>query len=490
MLKRSNSLIDIFAITFARIITMVTSIGQAMILSRVFDKHDYGTYSQTLIVITLLTNITSFGLSSSVKYFSSKNKDLNNQKDYFDTIFNLNIITGIVGATIILLFSNTIANYFENPSLQAMLLYVALRPMITNLVLDYQNLFVANGKSLIISYRNIVIGILQLVFVGIGAYILRDIKYILILLLLLDLLQLIYFNFFSRSKLFSISFFKINKNKVREILNYSVPLAIALMVGTINIEVDKLMIGRFFSTDELAVYANMSRELPFSFIAIAISTVTLPKIINKFSNGKISSALQIWSYSISLGFIFTALFCILALLLHKELIIFLYSEKYIGSESVFIIYIIVQLFRYTYFGTALSASGKSRVILGYAVIALVMNFLLNYPFINYFGFTGPAYASLISISFLNIIQLIHGAKIFKGSVFDLFNMKYNLSCMIVFIIIGTLLFPLKDYLYSNDLNNFSIIIIISILYCAGSLIILFPIIKKVIYLLNTSTKDE
>ncbi|AHM57288.1 hypothetical protein EAL2_c20070 [Peptoclostridium acidaminophilum DSM 3953] len=488
MQRNSNSFIDIVAITLARIVTMTTSIVQAMILSRLFDKYDYGTYSQIIIVMTILTNVTSFGLSSAVKYFASKTTNLNKQKEYFETIFNLNIITGIIGATILILTRDLVANYFSNPALQVMLLYVALRPMISNLVLDYQNIFIANGMSLIISYRNIGIGISQLIITGIGAFILRDIKYILILLLLLDVLQLIYFYFISRNRLYLNMQWKINKHLVHEIFSYSVPLAVALMIGTINIEVDKLIIGRFFSTDELAVYTNMSRELPFSFIAVAISTVTLPKIINKFSDGKLADAKQIWAFSISLGFISTTMFCVLALLLHKEIITFLYSDKYLGSESVFVIYILVQLFRYTYFGTALNAAGMSRVILFYALITLALNVILDFTFLYYIGFIGPAYASLISIAFMGLIQLIHGSKILKSSFFELFIIKHNLTSIVVFAIVGLLLFPLKNHLITYGYNNISILVIISGLYCLMTIILLFPMIKKIVRMLNLLTE--
>jgi O-antigen/teichoic acid export membrane protein len=488
MFMKKSAVADMFALTLARVITMISSLAQAMILARNFDKFSFGTYSQSLIIISIMTTITGFGLSSAVNYFVVRAEDIKSRQENFNSIVLINIFTGIIGALVLIIFNAHIGNYFNNPVLSTLIIYVAFRPMLTNLITDYQNLLVANSLAKTLAKRNIIISILQVLIIGIVSYYTKDLVLLFIFLILLDLLQLLYFVIISYKMKYKLSL-NIKTKLIINILKYAVPLGIALMVGTLNIQIDKMIIGKFFSTEELAVFSNASRELPFSFIVASITTIVLPKIIKLLQDNNKQKVILLWSNSINLGIIFTWLFGIVALLLSRELFLLLYTEKYIDGLGVFRVFVFAQMVRFTYFGMILNALGKTRKVLLFSAFTLIINTILNFVFLDWFGFVGPAYATLISIIIIGFFQLIESTKELNCKLNSVLKFREISWYVIVMIGVAVIGFYLKGFLYYLGLNNIYILIIVTLIYCLTVLIILLKNIKILFLQINTNANN-
>lgn len=76
--------------------------------------------------------------------------------------------------------------------------------------------------------------------------------------------------------------FKLNYKVIKKILNYAIPLRIASFIGTIAIQIDKLIIGWFRTVEYLAIYKNASKELPITFISASVTAVILPVVVQKY----------------------------------------------------------------------------------------------------------------------------------------------------------------------------------------------------------------
>ena len=71
-----------------------------------------------------------------------------------------------------------------------------------------------------------------------------------------------------------------------DIFRYSLPMGLASVVGTVNVELDKLVIGRFFTTNEYAIFANASKELPVTMLATSLTAVLLPRLVRFLKEDK------------------------------------------------------------------------------------------------------------------------------------------------------------------------------------------------------------
>ena len=90
--------------------------------------------------------------------------------------------------------------------------------------------------------------------------------------------------------------FNLNIKVIQEIFKFSIPIGMASVVGTINVQLDKFVIGRFFSTEQYAIFTNASRELPVTLVATSLTAVLLHhvKLLNK-ENKK--EAVELWGYA-------------------------------------------------------------------------------------------------------------------------------------------------------------------------------------------------
>lgn len=390
---------DSVFLVFVRVVTLSVNLVQTMILSRTLTKTSYGTYSQAVLLISSLAPIFSLGLNDAINYFFNKSRDEKIRKKYVNTIFSLSILSGVFCGIMILVFRNQIVGYFANDAVSGLLIYIAFRPCIQNLVALYQPLFISSGYAKTIAMRNLIISIGQICIVGGVSYFTSDIALIFLLLLVLDILQYACFVLIYTKRQFKISILKSDVTIVREILRYALPLLLGTSIGTISINIDKFMVSGMMSTEDYALYANVSKELPFSFVISSFTAVVMPVIVRYINNGENNKFKELWSCYLELGYKITWPLCIGAAALAPEAIELLYSKIYLSADGtmVFRIYTIVAMMRFTFFGMVPSALGRTDIVMKYSIIGCAINICLNYPMFYLMGMPGPAMATVISM---------------------------------------------------------------------------------------------
>lgn len=487
-MQKNNLAKDSIILAIVKVITICTSLIQTMFLSRIMSLTEYGVYSQLLIVISIVTTFSNLGLNNAINYFYNRYDEKREKERYINVIFSLTIMAGVVGAILAYVFRKPIANYYKSPIITGLMIYIIARPMFANIISLYQSLYISAGRVKVIAIRNFLISVIQVISVPLSFYISKNITAMLIVQLSLDVVQLIFFGFDFSKKEIKINPIRFDKKIVNEILKYAIPMGLALMMGTLFKESDKLIIAKLMDTESLAIYTNMSKQLPFEFIALSFTAVVTPAIVKFYYEKDIKSVIKIWSNYMEFGYISTWILCAGAIVCSKELLLFLYSDKYILGLNIFIIYLIVEMFRYTYFGIILSATGHTKYILNSSMISLVANIILNIIFYKIFGMVGPAIASLICVITMNGTQLIFSCKILNIRLKKIIKVKKMIITLSELIVTGLITYWIKILLYKITTNNFIILIITYIIYIVVNIMLNFKAIKN--SLLNLKGEEE
>lgn len=436
-------------------LTVLTGMVQTMILSRSLEKSEYGTYSQGLLVVNFTAPLLLLGLSNAITYFSGQ-KQIDVRK-YTSTLMTIIVMIGSLGVVGIIFFRNAIVNYFSNPALSKIILIVSIRPLLQNLIAAYQTLYIANDMSVTIAIRNIIVAIVQIILVCIGSIVFNNIYVIFLLLIVMDFVQVIVFAKIFQKKKYNIKLIKIEGEIVNKIFKYSIPLAISTMIGTISINMDKLLIGNMMGVEDFALYSNMAKELPFSFIVASFTTVITPVLIRFHANNEDDKLKEIWSKYLELGYLITWTLCGAAITCSKDLLIMLYSEKYIKGILVFITYLLVSCLRFSYFGIVLSAFGKTKLILVASGCSLLANLILNYTLFNVFGMIGPAIASFVVMLIMVIVQIFLSCRCIKCKVGQVLDFKKILFFLFELIVCGVLIAQVRN-IFNIHIGVLSIIL--------------------------------
>ena len=413
----SNSLI----LVMVSAVTIFLGIVTSKLLSVHFTLYEYGTYAQVMLVNTTVTSVTSFGLGNATNYFFNKSADIDVQQQYVSTLFIIEEIIGLLCGLLIFLSRRLIAIYFNNNNVKHLVIIVAFMPLLSHLITTYQHLFVSIGKAKTIAVRNLLVSCIRLVSVIFTCYVVHDVKVILIVLLLSDIIQMYYFGIVFKRTKFVISTKYFSPQLISEILHFSVPLSIYTVTGTLNNDIDKYVIGYFANTDMLAIYTNASKRLPFDVITTSFVTVLIPIMTRLLNSENVIDAKKLFSSYLRLGCIVSIICGGGCIAFSNRIMVLLYDKKYLPGLPIFIIYLIIEMVRFANVTIVLSATGQTKIMMYTSLGSLVLNSIFNVASFKVFGIFGPAIVTLIISVCSTCVLLYFGARTLKSSVFNLFK---------------------------------------------------------------------
>ena len=415
---------DAVFLTAARLMTTVLGFTVTRLLSQFFSVHDYGTYSQIMLLVSTLSSITVLGMVDAVNYFFCSQDNIPDRERYMGTLFALQAVVSTVAGVVVLLLTYPISRYFDNPDLKKLLIFGAVLPFLQNLIPMLQVLFVAVGKAKLLAFKNLTISFLRFSAVLIACLLVQEVWLILLATVLLDVGQITFFLLLLRKEGCRVGIHRADLALVKPILSYSIPMAAFIILNTINRDCDKYVISAFTDTETLAVYTNAAKVLPFDIIMQSFCTVLLPHITRHLAAGELEGAKKLYRYFVEITYISTGILACAALAAAPDLMELLYTDKYLSGLGVFVVYILVDILRFTNLTMILSASGKTKILMFLAMGSLVGNLILNVVFFRLFGILGPAIATLMVTLAVGMVILILSGRIMGTNLRGIFHVKY------------------------------------------------------------------
>lgn len=251
-------------------------IVSSMILSRYFDKVEYGTYKQIIYVYNSLLAVFTLGLPNAYSYFLPKSP-LNEAKSLISKITNLFYILG-GGLSILLFFSSgIIADFLNNKALESALKIFSPVPFLMMPTMGLEGILATYRKTKFITLYTVVTRCVMLLSVALPV-------------VLLDLscneaiVGFVIGSAISFVIALTLKSYPVRKEKKNitkytysDIFRFSLPLFIASIWGVLINSTDQFFISRYFGTEAFAEFSNGAMELPFVGMVIgACSTVLTP----------------------------------------------------------------------------------------------------------------------------------------------------------------------------------------------------------------------
>ena len=432
-------------LTLSKVITLCITMITTMLLSRFRTTEEYGTYSQLLLVINLFTTLIMLGLPNSINYFLARAEDEEERRNFLSVYYTLSTILSIIIGTVLVLGIPIIEGYFHNNSISKFYYFLALYPWASIVSASIENILVVYKKTnFLMAYRVVhsaalLLAVLVVQWLGYGFE-----MYMIIFVIVNCLFGLSVYVICSRlSGGISVRF---DNKIIKAVFAFSVPIGLATVVGTLNAEIDKLLIGYLMNTEQLAIYTNAAKELPVAIVASSITAVLLPQLTRMVKKGETKDAVALWGYATELALIVISLIVAGVFTYAEEALTFLYSAKYLPGVSVFRVYTLNLILRCTYFGILLNAYGKTKQIFYCSVLSLALNVVLNPLFYWMFGMIGPAIATFISLLVVLLLQLFMTAKLMDIRFRDVFPWSKSAIVIGLNILIATVFFFVKRIL--------------------------------------------
>lgn len=457
---KNKLLKDTAVLTLNNVLTLVTGMVGAKIMAVVFTRNEYGLNVQVNMTAGILLAFFTMGLPDSPNYFLPSAKTNLAKREFVSQLYTIYNIIGLIASIVIFFLFGDIVKYFNNPELARCMPIIIFLPWIRLIGSAYGGIMVSQGRVKEVAH----FGIIR-TFISIGVLAILWFARI-------SIVQLIYINFFVEL-LFSIlmfflsfrlvggmNFFTFNFALLKKIFKFAFPLGLAGLVGTLSIETSRLFVSYYSNTEQLALYTNMSKELPLNFITTSFIAVLFPQITKLIKNHEEQKALKLWGYVIEFSCIIMFFGIAVLIVFSREIILLLYSEKYIEGQPIFIVFALLLITRITYFGMILNAKGMTKFIFFSSLTALLLNIVFNYIFYHIIGTIGLALGTLLSTVIILILQLIFTSKVINVGFPKVFPWLALFKIMVINFIIAIPFGMIHYYIFIDRFGNLILISII------------------------------
>lgn len=463
---RSSNTIQTFWVLIGSLSAFAFSIVSSMILSRYFDKADYGTYKQVMYVYGSLLVVFTLGLPKAYSYFLPR-VPRNEAKSVIKKINLILIGSGLLMSAMLFIGAEAIASVLNNEDLATPLKYFSLVPLFMLPTMGLEGILATFKKTKFLAYYNVATRVLMLACVTLPVIIFKgDVNFAIVGFTIASFISFILALILKNLPVKNEVSVDTNLN-YKEIFAYTIPIMMAAIWGIAIKSADQFFISRYFGQEVFADFANGSLELPFVGMIISAASIVLAPIYSKkaFENSDISKKqiINLWhsvfEKTIKLIYPLIVFFFCFA----DVIMVVLYGDRYETSGQYFQIKLIVNFFTLIAYGPLVLSVGGNKYyykVHMYGAIILIGLEYLSVKFIS----------SPIAIVWISVIcqigrimaMLIFVAKYIEIRIIKLFPLKLMANLLIpAFIILYGLRYLLTEYL---ELNNLLLIALALIFY--------------------------
>lgn len=363
-----------------------------VVLVRVLDQAEFGTYKQLFLIYYTLYYIAQFGMATSLFYFLPRAPQRGGRYIMNSMLF----LAASAAACLVLLgsISERVSRWLSNSEISEhiALLSIYLMLMLASAVLEIALISRRRYKWATFSYA--FSDVLRAGLFIIPALIAGQLDWLLYGAVAFALLR------FGATIFYLAREFdgelKPDAQLLGEQLAYSIPFGLAVLVEIIQSNFHHYAVSYSFDAATFAIYSVGCLQIPFvDFVATPAADVMMVRMSEKIRDGQGQAVLQIWRDTTrKLALIFFPMFCLL-LVVAKELIVFLFTENYLASVPIFMVWSAIILLAGLMTDSVLRVYAQTRIMFALYLLKLLIIAASIKWFLSHFHLLG---AVLVTIS--------------------------------------------------------------------------------------------
>lgn len=386
----------VLALSLGNTLTVLVGLVSGMVAARVLAKHDYATMRQTMLAYQFAEPLLSLALPGALYYFLPGS----GEKKRGLLIDNLTILFFMGGVYSLFLLgggNKLLAWRFSNPDLEKTLFWMIPYPLFTLPAALLGAVLVVQGRVNTLTIYNVFSRLLLTTSIIAACIFTKSYSG--------PILAQVVFAIIALPVVLWLTFTSVpgglrwpETESMKAMIKYSVPLGLATMLGTITLQLDKLIVSSMCTPEQFAVYSNGAIEIPLiGVITGSIATIILADMAISCKCGRFDEALELFRKAAILSGMLLLPAMVFLLVFADDFIVILYSDRYLESVTPFRIYLLALPIRIVFYGSALMALGMTKVILWRSIGDLLVNACLSVVLVYYMGYLGAAIATLLTL---------------------------------------------------------------------------------------------
>lgn len=434
----SNKQINISAyIALGKILSMLIGFVTPLFLTRYLTKEDYGLYAQFYTVFLFAGNILGMGVQSNLYFFYSDAEQKNRQIIVSNTYFLL-LIFATLG--VFILATKPLSTLFLGKGeLQNYTYFVLLSIWFFIPTKILEPLYTLRRDRITSTLYPPIEIIGKVVFVIGSALIFKTISSIFMAICLFLFFCFIFSFIYASRSGFRLLKVALLSNISKEQLKYAIPFGLSTIIITIASRLDKILSINYLSLEDYAIYSLAFFGIPGVMqIYDSLCQVNVMNMAKEYHNKNIDKVLDLYKVFVVKTLSFSLPIILIVFLFSKQIVLFLFTEKYIESVPFFRIYILTFIIGMLGAGTILRAIGKTKLTLKANIIASLFFIPFTYFMVRNYGVWGAMSGALAGNLLPRIIQIIQEIKIIKCGIRFYFPIE---KIGIIFLISVLSIFP-------------------------------------------------
>lgn len=300
---------------------LLISLIISMVLARLLSPQEYGLVAIVSVIIAFLQIFCTMGIAPAI----IQRKDF--KEDDYDNLFTLTVLIGGFVTLLCFFLSKPIASFYNNPQLVNITRLLSLNLFFSSLNLVPNSLMLKDLRFKEIAIRTLIIQVLAgvlgilMAYKGLGVY-----------ALITPELLTTFFMFLYNRNFYKVSISrKFSLKPFKSIFSYSSYQFLFSVTNYFTGNLDKLIIGTYFSASALGIYEKAYRlmQMPLQNVTSVISPVLHPilshlqddlsDMANKYN--RVVSTIAMVSFPVA----------IIIFYISGDLIVVLFGDKWIGA---------------------------------------------------------------------------------------------------------------------------------------------------------------
>ena len=387
-----------------------------LVLVRVFDQSQFGTYKQLFLVYTTLYALAQVGMAESLFYFvPSARRQVGR---YVVNSMLVLAAAGLVCMGLLQVMGSNISSWLNNPRLA---MYFPLMGVYLLLTLVSTTLEIA-----MISRKCYRWASLTYVF----SDLLRSALFIIPVLFVPNLHSLL-------AGATAFAAFRVAmtcayvKREFREDLRpdanllktqmaYAVPFEMAVIVDAFQSNFHQYAVSHYFDAATFAIYSVGCFQIPFvGLVASSVGNVLMVGMSEEIRDGRGKTVVALWHDTTrKLSLMFFPLVALL-LVVAREFIVFLFTDQYVASVPIFMVWTTTIFLAVLQTDSVLRVYAETRFLFFLNAVRLVVILLLIHWFLSSFSLLGPVLVTILAALITKIQALARIRKVMRISVSQL-----------------------------------------------------------------------
>ncbi len=439
------------------IATNILSFIALLYIARYLGPENYGLYTFVFAFIYFFSFVPDMGVHQILVREASK------EPEKAGKLIGNGVIMQICLSLVALFLAVVLVNVINFPQATRNALYIASLGLLISGVGAYGIIYEAKLRmeySLLFNIANRIVFLL-LVFLAISNH--KGLNFLIFAsisaTLIHNLLMLLFAN-----RLVKVTF-DIDLNLMKQLLKEAIPIAIASVFTIIYFRIDIIMLSFLRGDTEVGFYSAAYRLTDaLVFLPTVLTTSTFP-LMSKYFKDSINSFNFAYTRTFKYLFAIGLLIAVLVTFDSDKIINIVYGPEYQRSAIALqiLIWTTAIMFITTLISTTCISSGNQQIVSKRALIAALLNVILNLILIPWIGYTGAAIATVLS----TFVAMMFGLLWIDKNLLHENLLKETISPLIAAAAISFILILFRSYVDVLLLSFVSILIYAAVLYLTG-----------------------